>query len=107
MVPCLPKTRRGCNCGRNCSISVGLEKAISLPVQPNSTSGIAYIPSDKIIGSEVLVNIYVTRGRLMSQSSKTINQANLEIDLSGFSPGVYFAQIIDDDRSFISKIILQ
>ena len=50
-----------------------------------------------------LINIYDSSGRLVL--TKRISSDNETIDLNGFSPGLYFARINEDDKSTMFKIV--
>ncbi|RMA56244.1 T9SS type A sorting domain-containing protein [Ulvibacter antarcticus] len=83
-------TLAGCNLGfevNNVSIAV---------IYPNPAKDILYISSEELLDE---INIYSLSGKLLLNLSSEI------IDISALAPGIYFAEIVNDDKKTIQKFI--
>ncbi len=69
--------------------SIASDLQSNLSVFPNPTSGLLNINSDYIIE---LVNVYSAEGRIIKSLTPNTGSIN-NIDLNGFSSGVYFVQV--------------
>jgi len=92
----------GANFPVNVTMTVGIETLIknNIKLYPNPTTGMLNINSDE----PLLITIFDISGKqiyLSKQANKTF-----EIDLSNNSKGLYFINIIKNNKVFMEKIIL-
>ncbi len=74
-----------------------------LQIYPNPASDrIWFRMPPSSVGEEILVHIYDTSGRLVHHSVVRSNQ----LDLSGFSPGIYYIRALIGAQSYYSKLLI-
>ncbi len=100
----------GCECSSTKCITLttgidnaeDLDKAIS--VYPNPNNGQLHVVFDSEFNKDMLISIYDALGALVKTVMIEGNDA--EIDLSGFSNGVYVIKVTVDKQVAVKKIIL-
>ncbi len=76
-------------------------------VFPNPSSGRVFLESDVDYPQNALVEVFDRYGRLCRVSSNR-NGANMfELDFQGFSSGVYFVRVMENDKVEVFNIIIQ
>jgi hypothetical protein len=84
--------------------SVGIEelKGYGISVYPNPTQGKIYVESTNNLIQQIIVSDFT--GKMLIKKN-SIQQQKERIDLSKYGNGVYFFNIITDEKRFIIKII--
>jgi hypothetical protein len=73
-------------------------------VFPNPSSGLFSIRRERVLNSSFTVSVYDPIGQLIKVESSSLN--SLEIDLSGFSNGIYLLRIDEGTSVVMRKVIL-
>jgi hypothetical protein len=73
-------------------------------VFPNPSSGLFSIRRERVLNSSLTVSVYDPIGQLIKVESSSLN--SLEIDLSGFSNGIYLLRIDEGTSVVMRKVIL-
>jgi len=102
----------GCNNGTNRIIDEKLleEKSTdgieSIHTYPNPTYDKLNVELNSSIESNVQVSMINSQGQLVNQKliNTTIGRSNITIDLSDYSPGIYFLHVISGEQKFVEKI---
>lgn len=84
--------------------TTGPEESIEAYPNPNEGSFKLVIPEKYIDNSNVYV--YNILGKLVYQSESEIAQ-NSNIDISGYSKGIYYVKVISGNTTFVKKVIYQ
>lgn len=110
------KVNAGCESLRDTAIAtidclVGVEEAgdsfANIAIYPNPSNGIFTISGNKV-DDAVRISIYNSNGKLIYQSAdEYINNFDEQIDISGFSKGIYFVKLQSATSMEMKKILLQ
>lgn len=93
---------------KNNNIVVGIEENFSplnLKFYPNPTSSIFIIEKPNDYKKEVEVKILDATSKLITKKVMPINQQKLVIDITNYSKGIYYLQLIAEDEIFIKPIL--
>lgn len=71
---------------------------------PNPTDGLISIVFNEMKGEKTII-VSNASGKAIYEDSFRDDQA--EIDLSGNTPGIYFVQVVSNDKSVVTKVILK
>ena len=96
-----------CLCDLLTSSKDELSNKNNIVLYPNPTKGLVYISSDKSIEVEVRIEVYNNIGLLLQSKNISLWNNTTQIDLSGFTPGIYLIKIYTKNISFVSKILKQ
>jgi len=76
-------------------------------IYPNPSSGIFTINSNQSTDKTRIINVYdITGKRIYSNASKSFKEGLFSLDLSDMRKGFYMLNIIDDDASSSTKIVI-
>lgn len=76
----------------------------TLKVYPNPSAGIFYVQTDILVGEDVSVCVYSSLGAVVFQN---IGKSNpIKVDLSAFSPGLYYIHTVTATRHLAGKLTL-
>lgn len=79
----------------------------SVSVYPNPTQGNIVFEIIVPQKQDVTISIYNSMGQLaLSQSYKNFNSEIIEMNISNFENGIYFAKIVSDEMNVVKKILL-
>ncbi|MBR2262340.1 MAG: T9SS type A sorting domain-containing protein [Paludibacteraceae bacterium] len=76
----------------------------SIQLYPNPTHGLISIVLSEMKGEKNVI-VTNTSGAIIYEDSFRDNQT--EIDLSGNTPGIYFVQVVSNDKSVVTKVLLK
>ena len=78
----------------------------SIHTYPNPTYDKLNVELNSSIESNVQVSMINSQGQLVNQKliNTTIGRSNITIDLSDYSPGIYFLHVISGEQKFVEKI---
>jgi len=71
---------------------------------PNPTNGLFTISSINSLGA---IKIYDLSGKCVFTSDPVSDQTSIQVDLSGYSPGVYIININDGQKAISRKVVVQ
>ncbi len=85
-----------------------LSDKIKFQIFPNPTEGKVVLNIEGYKG-DIKINVQNTQGKLLLTNNVYINEHYFtkKLDLSGFANGIYYIQIITDNKTFVNKIIKQ
>jgi hypothetical protein len=82
------------------------ESSLSIHAFPNPTKGWINIELSGFNGSKVMIELFNMHGeRILFREAPLTS--TYEFDLSAFSPGVYFARVLMDEKFWVVKILKQ
>ncbi len=76
-------------------------------VFPNPSSGKVFLESDVDYPQNALVEVFDRYGRLCKVSSSRNGAQMFELDFQGFSSGVYFVRVMENEKVEVFNIIIQ
>lgn len=85
------------------SVGVAAELAQIAKIYPNPTTGTINIQLGDVDG-EVEVLVTDITGRILSRETR-MNPTNVEMDLTGFAPGIYSIKVVSENNSSEVKVI--
>ena len=85
------------------SVGVAVELAQIAKIYPNPTTGTINIQLGDVDG-EVEVMVTDMTGRILSRETR-MNPTNVEMDLTGFAPGIYSIKVVSENNSSEVKVI--
>lgn len=74
---------------------------------PNPTKGFVNISLDKSIEGDFKIDVYNNVGLLMQSKKVSLSSSTTQIDLAGYSPGIYLIKISINNNVFFGKILKQ
>ncbi len=98
----LPSVIDGCTLG---VINLDLNSS-SIQVYPNPTSGKVVIKTTFVTKSEINILLYNSMGQIILERT-FLPENDLQLDLTGFSKGLYFIKVAGKDDFSLSKLILE
>lgn len=80
---------------------------LNITVYPNPTTGVINIKNISTLNHLITIKIYDVSGQLIKQLSSNMGD-NLQVDLTGHTPGIYMLNFTDqNNHSFNKQIVLQ
>lgn len=86
---------------RNCndiSLKINTQDFLDLLIYPNPTSGLVYFESTASIQS---ISLYNLMGELIYRTTSNVNS----VDLSDFVAGIYFVELIINERKIVRQLV--
>ena len=74
-------------------------------IYPNPTKGALNISIDKSLEGNSKIDVYNTIGLLIQSKNNSFRNNTTQIDLSGYSPGLYLIKIDINNNTYFGKII--
>lgn len=78
-----------------------------LEVFPNPSLGLVYIQLPDVLSSEYAVSLIDIRGRQVSYQTGPSAVSQIFLEVNNYVPGLYLLSIVDENKTYQAKIVLQ
>lgn len=93
-----------------CNPTVDVENAIgtSVTLYPNPTQGLAKLDLQMEVLQDVELNVYSIHGQqILHQAHRDVQSQVFELDLSGFTQGIYLVEVKTASEKLVKRLIIQ
>ena len=88
-----------------CTVVNELNENVDITIFPNPSTGVFTISKPMSLKEKLYVKLYSLEGKLITEKTIQENEQSINIDVSGQSKGIYYLQLVTNNRTFTKKIL--